>query len=120
MEADEIREYFMRLDSAKEETPFGPDVLVYKVKGKMFATLGFDDQSGLCQINLKCDPDRAVELRDQYEAIIPGYHMNKTHWNTLIIDGSLPEGLVSDLIGHSYQLVVAKLAKKDRQGLGLL
>lgn len=91
---------------ATESTPFGPEHLVFKIDGKMFALASLDKFPP--QVNLKCDPDRALELRDRYEAIMPGYHMNKRHWNTLILDGSLPDKLIRDLIDHSYQLVVAK------------
>ena len=115
MLADELREYFLEKASTTEEQPFGPDVLVYKVKGKMFATLGIDDHDGLGRANLKCDPDRAIELRDEHDAILPGYHMNKRHWNTLVLDGSLPAELVRELVDHSYNLVVAGLPKKVRE-----
>lgn len=98
-----------------EEFPFGPQAAVYKVAGKMFAILSPDDVPP--QMNLKCDPERALELRDEHEAIIPGYHMNKKHWNTLILDGSLPDSLVIDLIDHSFALVVKGLPKKVREGL---
>ncbi len=93
-----------------EETPFGREVLVYKVCGKMFATLGFEDEIG--RMNLKCDPERALELRDEHEAIISGYHMNKKYWNTLVFDKSLPASLVTELVGHSYELVVKGLPAK--------
>ena len=118
MLADEIREYLVSKPATTEETPFGPEVLVYKVKGKMFATLGIDDDDNLGRTNLKCDPERAVELREEHEAILAGYHMNKKHWNTLVLDGSLPIELVAELIDHSYDLVVAKLPKKVREELG--
>ena len=96
--------------------PFGPDVLVYKVSGKMFALTSPDEIPS--RVNFKCDPDRAVELRDEYEAIIPGYHMNKRHWNTVILDGSLPDNLLRDLIAHSYDLVVKGMTEKQRDELG--
>ncbi len=97
---------------AGEITPFGPDVLVYKVGGKMFALTQPDEFPA--SLNLKCDPERASILREEYESIIPGYHMNKRHWNTLILDGSLPTKLVTELIAHSYDLVVASLPKSQR------
>ena len=97
---------------AEETTPFGPDALVYKVGGKMFALTSPDDFPA--SLNLKCDPERSLELRDAWEAITPGYHMNKKHWNTLLLDGSVPAGLVRELIDHSYDLVVASLPKKRR------
>ena len=119
MNPDELREYLLAKPAVIEETPFGPDVLVYKVKGKMFATLGFETDDGVevGRTNLKCNPDRAVELRTDHDAILPGYHMNKRHWNTLVLDGSLKPKLVSELCDHSYALVVAKLPKRDREGL---
>ena len=96
-----------------EETPFGPEVLVYKVAGKMFATLSPEDVP--VGMNLKCDPERAVLLRDEYEAILPGYHMNKRHWNTLILDGSLTDGFVLELIDHSFDRVLAGHTKAVRE-----
>ena len=98
-----------------EETPFGPEVLVYKVKGKMFSLIAPQDQP--IRINLKCDPDKALALRDMFESIIPGYHMNKKHWNTIILDGEVPEAEVCALIDHSYDLVVKGLKKADREAL---
>jgi predicted DNA-binding protein (MmcQ/YjbR family) len=105
---------FLSKPGAEETTPFGPDVLVYKVGGKMFALTVPDEFPP--RINLKCDPERSEILRDEYESIIPGYHMNKRHWNTLILDGSLPTKLVNELIDHSYQLVAASLPKKRTRG----
>ena len=105
-------DHFLSKTGAEECTPFGPDVLVYKVAGKMFALAVPADFPA--RINLKCDPERALALRDEYEAITPGYHMNKRHWNTLVLDGSLPSKLVRDLIDHSYELVVASLPKSWR------
>ncbi|MGJ8697818.1 MAG: MmcQ/YjbR family DNA-binding protein [Verrucomicrobiaceae bacterium] len=113
--ADDARAALLKMRAVTEETPFGPEVLVYKVGEKMFATLGFEDEVG--RMNLKCDPERAVELREEYEAILPGYHMNKKHWNTLVLDGSLGSGLVRELMEHSYDLVVAGMTKKQREGL---
>ena len=113
--ADDARTLMLTMKEVTEETPFGPEVLVYKVLGKMFATIGLKDEIG--QMNLKCDPERAVELRDEYEAIIPGWHMNKKHWNTLVLDESLPADLVSELIEHSYDLVVEGLPAKLRNSL---
>ncbi len=93
----------LSLPHVEETMPFGPDVLVYKVGGKMFALVIPDDFPP--SVNLKCDPNRALELRDRYEDIQPGYHMNKRHWNTLVLEGRLPARLVRELIDHSYQLV---------------
>lgn len=102
-------EHFLSKAGAEETTPFGPAVLVYKVGEKMFVLTVPDEFPA--RINLKCDPERALLLRDEHETIIPGYHMNKRHWNTLILDGSLPVNLVRELIDHSYALVVASLPK---------
>src|SRR6187551_1819638 len=106
----------LSLPGAEETTPFGPEVIVYKVGGKMFALATPDEVPH--QVNLKCDPERSLELRDRYEDIMPGYHMNKKHWNTLNLGGRLPNALVRELIEHSYGLVVAALPKKVREGLG--
>ncbi len=117
---DELRDYLLGKPETTEEEPFGPGVLVYKVAGKMFATLGFEsDERGVevGRANLKCDPERAVELRSEHEAILPGYHMNKRHWNTLVLDGSLKAKLVRELVDHSWDLVVAGLPKRDRERL---
>ena len=100
---------------ACETTPFGPEVLVYKVGGKMFAWT--EPEAFPATMNLKCEPLRALELRDRFEAIRPGYHMNKRHWNTVTLDGSLPATLVRELIEHSYQLVVHGLPRKVREAL---
>lgn len=103
------------LPAVEETVPFGPDVLVYKVAGKMFALATPDEMPH--RVNLKCDPERALELRDRYEDITPGYHMNKKHWNTIMLGGRLSNALIKDLIQHSYELVVASLPKKVREEL---
>ena len=105
----------LALPGAEETTPFGPEFLVYKVGGKMFALTSPDEHPP--HANLKCDPERALELRDRYEDITPGYHMNKKHWNTLNLGGRLPVALIRELIDHSHQLVVASLPKKAREAL---
>jgi predicted DNA-binding protein (MmcQ/YjbR family) len=115
MDLPEAIELFLSKPRAEETTPFGPDVLVYKVAGKMFALAVPEDFPS--RVNLKCDPERAVQLRDEYSAILPGYHMNKRHWNTVVLDGSLPSSLVRELIDHSYGLVVAGLTKSQRSEL---
>lgn len=107
----------LSLPGVEETMPFGPEVLVYKVGGKMFATAVPEEVPH--HVNLKCDPERALDLRDRYEDIMPGYHMNKHHWNTLNLSGRLPTLLVQELIEHSYQLVVASLPKKVRDGIGV-
>ena len=117
MLVDEAREFLIAQPHTSEETPFGPDVLVYKVGNKMFATLGIDEKDENGRMNLKCDPDRSPELREEHEAILPGYHMNKKHWTTLVLGGSLPAKLVRELVEHSYQLVHQSLPKKSREEL---
>lgn len=96
--------------------PFGPDVLVLRAGGKIFALVGIKDPPFF--VNLKCDPERAMELRAEYEAIRPGYHMNKVHWNSVYLDGDAPNELIRELIDHSYDLVVATLTKTAREALG--
>ena len=115
MFADDARELLLRQPAAEEGTPFGPEVLVYKVGGKMFATLSPDDVPA--RMNLKCDPERALELRDRYSSILPGYHMNKRHWNTLVLDSSLSDALIRGLVEHSYALVRASLTRKVQDSL---
>ncbi|EMR02813.1 MmcQ/YjbR family DNA-binding protein [Cesiribacter andamanensis] len=114
MNPESLREFCLRLPAATEDFPFDAQTLVFKVGGKMFALTDVDE---FTSINLKCDPERAVELREQYDSILPGYHMNKKHWNTVLLEGSLPEKLVQELILHSYQLVVASLPRKVREEL---
>ena len=112
MTRDEVLAVCLQLPGAEETYPFGEEVAVIKVVGKMFALVPLSGEPG--SVNLKCDPDRAVELRDEYESVIPGYHMNKRHWNTVILNGTLAPKLVRELIDHSYDLVVASLPKKKR------
>jgi predicted DNA-binding protein (MmcQ/YjbR family) len=114
IDAQDARDAFLALPGAEESQPFGPDAMVYKTGGKMFAILAFDGETA--RINLKCDPERAVELRSEWPgSVIPGYHMNKRHWNTLVLDASLPDSLVGELIRHSHALVLASLPKKVRE-----
>ena len=115
MELEALRKTLLKKKRATEETPFGPEVLVYKVMSKMFALLAWEEDP--LRINLKCDPDLALALRDQYAAIIPGYHMNKQHWNSVILDGSIPENQLIDMIDNSYDLVVKGLKKAEREKL---
>jgi predicted DNA-binding protein (MmcQ/YjbR family) len=111
MNIEEFRDYCILKAGVTEETPFGPDTLVFKVGGKVFA---LTDLVTFTSINLKCDPERAIELRERYHAIKPGYHMNKKHWNTVLIDNSLNDPLIKELIDHSYELVVAGLPKNKK------
>lgn len=112
MDLPDVIGYFLSKPGAEETTPFGPDVLVYKVGGKVFALTQPDEFPS--RINLKCDPERAVTLRDEYESITPGYHMNKRHWNTVVLDGSVPAVLLREMIDLSHELVVASLPKAER------
>lgn len=114
MNIEEFREYCMLKPGVTEEFPFDDVTLVFKVMGKMFALTNLEGDWSLA---LKCDPDRAIELREQFPAIQPGYHMNKIHWNTVMMDGSLRTKLILELIDHSYQLVVDKLPGKLREEL---
>ena len=115
MDADAVKAYFLSRPEAWLDYPFGPDVGVFKVANKMFGTLGWEDE--LARINLKCEPEQAMFLRDTFSAVLPGYHMNKTHWNTVLLDGSIPPGEVERMIDHSYALVVKKLPKAKRVSL---
>jgi predicted DNA-binding protein (MmcQ/YjbR family) len=110
MNSESFRAHCLGKPTATEGTPFGPDNIVFKVKGKMFALLAFEEVPP--RANLKCDPDLALELRDRYEQVEPGYHMNKKHWNTIVLDGVIPDGEIRKMIDHSYDLVVASLPKK--------
>jgi predicted DNA-binding protein (MmcQ/YjbR family) len=106
----EARAHCEQFEGVSEEFPFGPDVMVFKVNNKIFALLNFEQPAHL---SLKCDPDRAELLREQYSASTPGYHLNKRHWNTLTLDGSVPTDECRALIDHSYALVAPK--KRSRQ-----
>ena len=110
MNAESFRAYCLGKEDATEGTPFGPEDIVFKVKGKMFALLALEKVP--LRVNLKCDPDRALELRDRYEQVEPGYHMNKKHWNTVVLDGVIPDGEIRKMIDHSYDLVFQSLPKK--------
>lgn len=106
MTIDIIREYCLSRADVEETLPFGPDVIVFKVKGKIFLLLPLETET--LQFNVKCDPDKAVELREQYSCVIPGYHMNKKHWNTIIPDHTVSLRLLKEWIDDSYVLVRGK------------
>ncbi len=110
----DIHTHCMAKRGVEETFPFDERTLVFKAGGKMFALI---DVEGAESINLKCDPERALELRETYAGILPGYHMNKTHWNTVKLKEDVPPELVFELIDHSYELVVASLPKKIRNEL---
>ena len=115
MHVDSFRDYCLGKTGATEDMPFGPEHLVFKVGGKMFALLGFDDVPPTA--NLKCEPDLALELRDRFEQVRPGYHMNKKHWNTVELGTGIPETEVRQMIDHSYELGVRSLPRKTRERL---
>jgi len=112
MDLAKFREYCLKKSDATESTPFGPDTLVFKVGGKIFAITALDEIPA--RANLKCDPDLALELRDRYEQVRPGYHMNKKHWNTVEIESGIPDNEIRKMIDHSYELV-AKGRPRRRQ-----
>jgi predicted DNA-binding protein (MmcQ/YjbR family) len=115
MDLAKFREYCLSKPDAAEGTPFGPDILVFKVSGKIFALASLDEVPATA--NLKCDPDLALELRDRYEQVTPGYHMNKKHWNTVEIESGIPDLELRKMIDHSYDLVVKRLPKSKAQRL---
>ena len=115
MDIHQINNYLLTKPAALEDFPFGKQVSVFKINNKMFAL--FIYRNGKDQVNLKCDPDQAFMLRDIFSAVIPAYHMNKKHWNTVIIDGTMPRGEIERMIDHSYSLVVKGLPKKQRLAL---
>lgn len=113
MNIETLRDYCIRLPFVSEECPFGPETLVFKVMGKVFLLTGLDEEE--LSFNVKCDPEKAAELREHYPCVQPGYHMNKKHWNTVHADGSVSDELLKSWINHSYEMVVAGLPKKDRE-----
>jgi predicted DNA-binding protein (MmcQ/YjbR family) len=112
METEKIASYLMKFPQTTEEQPFGPETDVYKVAGKIFAIVSPDDTPPA--ISLKCDPVIAIELREEYESVLPGYHLNKSHWNTVMLDGSVPDDELKKMIAHSYEQVVNGLPKSLR------
>ena len=110
MDLAQFRDYCLSKPGTIEDTPFGPDVLVFKVGGKIFALAALDEVPA--RVNLKCDPDLALDLRDRYEQVTPGYHMSKKHWNTIEIDRGIPAVDLLRMIDHSYELVVKSLPKR--------
>ena len=115
MSLEAISEFASNLAGVVEEQPFGPDVDVLKVGGRIFAILS--PESSPEAISLKCEPELAVELRHEYAAVIPGYHLNKRHWNTVHLDGSIPDDVILQMVIHSYERVVAALPKAVRETL---
>ena len=118
-----VQEYLLSKPETTLDYPFGKEVKVFKVKNKMFATLSLGkmgkatDENNFWWMNVKCDPDEALMLRDIFPSIIAGYHMNKRLWNTVILDGSIPKGEIERMIDNSFMLVVNKMTKKDQQSI---
>lgn len=115
MDIEEIRNYCIKKPGFSEGFPFNDTALVFKVAGKMFLLASLDENP--LRLNLKCDPEKALELREEYESVIPGYHMNKKMWNTVILDRTIPNKKLLEWIDNSYNLVVAALKKSEREAL---
>lgn len=117
MNIEQVREYCLRKKGVTEELPFDEESPVYKVMGKIFLIASLETPFS---INIKCDPETAIELRERYSAVTPGFHMNKTHWNTVEIEGTIRNKLIEEWIDHSYELVVKGLKKSLREDLNKL
>jgi len=127
LNAAQTEDYLLSKPETSLYYPFGDDVKVFKVKNKMFATIAHgstaksakasDEAKAHYWMNLKCDPDEAVMLRDIFSAVMPGYHMNKSQWNSIILDDSIPQGELERMMDNSYMLVVSKMTKKDQQSI---
>lgn len=115
MNIESFQAYCLAKAGVTEEFPFGEETMVYKVMGKMFALTSLDATP--FSINLKCDPERALQLREEYDCVLPGYHMNKKHWNTVLVDGSVKDSLLREWVDHSYDLVAQALPRKLREQL---
>ena len=111
MNIESLRDYCLSKAGAKETLPFGPDTIVYKVGDKAFLLVGLDEED--LRFNVKCDPELAIELREQYSCVLPGWHMNKKHWNTIVVDGSVPVRQLKEWIDHSYDLIVKSLPQRN-------
>jgi predicted DNA-binding protein (MmcQ/YjbR family) len=127
MNQEQAQQYLLSKPETSLYYPFGDDVKVFRVKNKMFATIALgqtaksakadDEAKTHYWMNLKCDPDEAVMLRDIFPAVIPGYHMNKANWNSIVLDDSIPQGEIERMMDNSYLLVVSKMTKKDQQSI---
>ncbi len=121
MDIQHFFEYCLAKKAVTEHFPFDKDTLVFKVGGKMFALASLSEwENGNAAINLKCDPQRAEELRAEHEDIVPGYHMSKIHWNTVRVNRTLPDRFIRELIDHSYELVLQSLPKKQQAEISML
>jgi predicted DNA-binding protein (MmcQ/YjbR family) len=116
MTPDKLREHCLSLPGSEETFPFGPENTVFKVGGKIFALSRLDAEP--LRVSLKCEPALAEELRQAHAAVIPGYHLNKRHWNTVTIDGSLSDAMMGDMIEDSYDLIVSRLSRARQVALG--
>ncbi|MGI4729070.1 MAG: MmcQ/YjbR family DNA-binding protein [Janthinobacterium lividum] len=114
MNIEILRDYCLQKPGTEETMPFGDDTLVFKAGGKIFLLIGLKEAN---RFNVKCDPDLAIELRESYSEVQPGFHMNKTHWNTVFIDGNLTDKQLLEMIDHSYELIVKNLPKAIRENL---
>ena len=117
MNQENLEKILLSKSCVTKEFPFGDDVAVFKVKNKVFALYGFEEDT--MRLNLKCEPNDAIAFREIYPCVIPGYHMNKKHWNTIILDASMEDSMLEDMIEDSYDLVVSKLTKKQKEELNL-
>lgn len=115
MKLESIATFMLKFPETTEEEPFGPNVDVYKVAGKMFAIISPEESPP--RVSLKCEPSLAIELREEYPAVTPGYHLNKTHWNTIELDGTVPDRELKKMISHSYEQVVAGLSTIRRRNI---
>lgn len=115
MNIEELRIYCLSIKGAEECFPFDETTLVFKVMGKMFGYVGLEAGNGDFSISLKCDPERAIELRERYSGVIPGYHSNKKYWNTVYIESDVPDNVLKELITHSVDEVIKKLPKKQQE-----
>lgn len=118
MDIEAFRNYCLKKMHVTESFPFDNDTLVFKVAGKMFALASLEKHP--LTVNLKCDPEKALELREQFDEIKPGYHMNKQHWNTVIVEGKLSYNFICELIDNSYNLIIQSLSKKQKQEFGFI
>lgn len=116
MNVESVREYCLKMKSCTESFPFDETTLVMKVAGKMFSLINLDENPS---VNLKCDPEKAIELREEFDAVLPGYHMNKEHWNTILLNGTVPDREIRQWIDDSWHLVVEKLPKSVKKEYGL-
>jgi predicted DNA-binding protein (MmcQ/YjbR family) len=117
MDLETIRKYCLGKKLTTESFPFGETTLVFKVGGKVFLLMGLDNQP--LQFNVKCDPEKAEELREEYSSVTPGFHMNKKHWNTVVLNGQIPLKKIREMMDESYDLVARSLPVKERKKLGL-